>query len=216
MDSVDDPTRDAEGCGQFPKAITIMVSIEELIRRAAKGDRQALDALFNAAKDAEANARFQDAAYLYREAAISFRIAAFRERAQKEEAESRVRSSTACIALIENVLSSTGTIPLLQPRVKQFDREAIREVVVEDAVFANGTRDVLPLLEERLSALGVQFFSPGGSIERKLTVLLWTLFAGVTPTSEHALWQKDPLVRLLVEYTCGLLEQRLQVRRADA
>lgn len=186
-----------------------MDNIDELIRRSTKGEREALDELFSLAKKADEASQFQDATRLYREAAISFRISASRERSHSEEARSVAQAVTDELTLIEHMLQRTGAISMLGSKSLHVDREAIREIVIEDSSFESATQQTLPLLEGRLSKLGLHFSSPGGSIERKLTVLLWTLYSGVVETQEHALWQKDPIVRLAVQYISSLLEERL-------
>jgi hypothetical protein len=192
-----------------------MASASELIRRSTAGDRQALEDLFLLATQARESGQFQEAATLFREAAICFRISTFRERSHKEAAESSALSLSTTLTLIDRMLVLTDAIPPLSVKRKDIDREEIRKLVVEDPAFWKATDGVMSFLEDRLSKLGIHFFSPGGSVERKLTSFLCTLYSGDRRGREEELWQTDPVVRLAVHSVCAVLEKMWNSPRTD-
>ena len=189
-----------------------MNDVADLIRRATVGDREALEKLLDQAKRAEADGEIQEAARLFREAAICFRISASRERTHKEAAEAAAKGAAERLALLSEMMERTAVVPSLRARASDVDRNAIWECVVGPLIHVSPTRQVIGLLEELLQEEGVEFSAPGGTIQRKLTGLLWTLYCGASPPPEE-FWQQSPLVRLAVEYVCLELETRLGFSR---
>src|SRR5580704_2161570 len=66
----------------------------------------------------------------------------------------------------------------------QIDDECIRRVVVEQLLYEERFAPVFGYLEQELSGLGMQFYSPGGSIQRRVWTLLRELF-GLEIKSEY-------------------------------
>lgn len=70
------------------QVIQLNNNYNELSRRAAKGDKDAQKAIFEMAEQCEKDKSFKKAAELYREAAMDYRIAAFRNKMRTESPES--------------------------------------------------------------------------------------------------------------------------------
>lgn len=158
---------------------------DELIRQAVKGDRQAMDELFALAEAQMANEHSQDAALLFREAAIAFRISASRNLTHAMEAEGQgqwmvtVRDTYA--KWIKQNPNGFRPIPRALPGITH---DFIARIVLDQLPNEKEFLDVLDLLEQALSRLGMKFYSPGGSIQRRALQLLGEVF-GLTPVSGY-------------------------------
>jgi hypothetical protein len=73
--------------------------------------------------------------------------------------------------------------------------ECIRRVVIEQLWGSDRFNPIFAYLEEILTALGMQFYSPGGSVQRRVCILLAELF-GVGVTPEYVKYAKNPAVRV--------------------
>ena len=187
-----------------------MDDLSKLISRSTAGDRNALDELFEMAKKAEEGGRHAESSRLFREAAISFRISAFRERAHREHAENTAKSVAAELKLITRILDLTGFVQNLDRSAMTIDQELVRKLVVEDIRFDESTAGIFPLLARRLAERGMHFSSPGGSIQRKLTVFLWSVYSDFTRNAEREIWLQDSVVRLAVHYIMSIIESRIK------
>jgi hypothetical protein len=70
---------------------------------------------------------------------------------------------------------------VVAPRI---DDECVRRIVVEQLLHEERFASVFIYLDRELSALGMQFYSPGGSVQRRVWVLLGELF-GLRDKSEY-------------------------------
>jgi hypothetical protein len=70
---------------------------------------------------------------------------------------------------------------VVAPRI---DDECICRVLVDELLHEERFAPLFIYLEDELSALGMQFYSPGGSIQRRVWVLLGELF-GLRDKSEY-------------------------------
>jgi hypothetical protein len=152
-------------------------SYEELSRRATKGDENALRDLFSLAEQHEAETNFQEATVAFRDAAVAYRISAFRNLARAEDTESRVVWLSAERDIYKSWISANQSglreLPYCEPSVTS---ECIRDIVVDQLLGEESFTPVFLFLEESLSALGMQFYSPGGSIQRRVCQLLGEVF----------------------------------------
>ena len=152
-------------------------SYEELSRHATKGDENALRKLFCLAQEREAENNFQDATVTFRDAAISYRISAFRNLARAEDAESRVVWLSEERDIYKRWISANPNglreLPYCAPDVTS---GRIWSIVIAQLSNEKSFIPVFMLLEESLSAMGMEFSSPGGSIQRRVCRLLEEVF----------------------------------------
>lgn len=150
---------------------------QELSRRARKRDDNALRKLFTHAERCEDEKDFREAALAFREAASAYRISASRNLARAEDAESRAAWLSVVCDLyqrwIEANPSGLRDLPYDAPSVT---RECIGHVVVFELLHEESFAPIFLFLEESLSAAGMEFFSPGGSIQRRVCWLLGEVF----------------------------------------
>lgn len=174
-------------------------SQKELARQAIKGDRDAISSLMKLGEDFEKNGKFQEAAEAYRSAAQAYRIQEGiilpqKNRAEAEASDLKFKNSLFTKWISENP-SGSPSLPYKNDKINdEFIRETILEKVLKDE---EGVR-LLRLLEDRLSDLGFDFFSPGGTIQRRATWLLKIMY-GLTQEGENEEALKDPEARVLLE-----------------
>ena len=150
---------------------------KELSKKADKGDNHALRELFNLADKFHAEGSYQQAANIFRDTAIAYRISAFRNLACAEHAE----SESAWLKKVEQIYQrwlegnpqGMRSIPYVAEGV---DLESIRTVIVDQLTSDPDFQPVFRFLYAKLSDLGMEFYSPGGSIQRKVICLLLELF----------------------------------------
>lgn len=150
---------------------------KELSKKADKGDKHALRELFNLADKIRAEGSYQQAAEIFRDTAISYRISAFRNLARAEQAE----SESAWLKKVEQIyqrwlegnLQGMRSIPYVAAGV---DAEIIRKVIVDQLITDPDFQPVFGFLYAKLADLGMEFYSPGGSIQRKAIYLLLEIF----------------------------------------
>lgn len=96
----------------------------------------------------------------------------------------------------------------------EIDSECIRRVVVEELLYAHGFDYIFDFLEDALTALGVEFFSPGGSIQRRVSYLLLEVFGfGALPSSQYL---QDTAVRVGLDLLADEIEKRCQYAQPGA
>lgn len=160
---------------------------KELSRRATRGDVEAMRELFAYAEQHETEHRFREATEVFRDVAIAYRISAFRNLARAQDAESRVAWLDAVRIIYQKWLDENpnGLRKLPRPE-SEVDHECIRRVVVEQLVKEEPFVNVFRFLEDTLSTLGMEFYSPGGSIQRRVCQLLGEVFGlGISGWSEY-------------------------------
>lgn len=111
-------------------------SYEELSKRATKGDKQALRELFSLGEKLFSEQQFQQAAAVFKDSAISYRILAFRQGARAEDAEKNAASLEIARqiyqAWIEKNPSGLRKTPFPAPRGADLSR--IRDIVYENLI----------------------------------------------------------------------------------
>lgn len=135
-------------------------SYEELSKRATKGDKQALRELFSLGEKLFSDQQFQQAAAVFKDSAISYRILAFRQGARAEDAEKNAASLEIARqiyqAWIEKNPSGLRKTPFPAPPGADLSR--IRDIVYENLIHDS---TLFPLFEYLFSVLhkfGVEFF----------------------------------------------------------
>lgn len=161
---------------------------EELVRRAVMdGDAAALDQLMALGQQHEAARRFEDASKVFKAAAGAYRLRA-------EESERRS-------ALARSVYQKWFDANLCELRdwssqAQNVDGECIRSVIVDQLWGNEQFNPVFIYLEEVLAVLGMQFYSPGGSVPRRIWVLLTELFGLEKRSKELSKYLDSEAVRV--------------------
>ncbi|MFC1665589.1 hypothetical protein ACFL17_08185 [Pseudomonadota bacterium] len=150
---------------------------DELSRRATKGDKDALRELFTLAEQEEGKKKFKEATVVFRDAAIAYRISAFRNLARAEDAESHA----AWLATQQSIYrkwideNPNGLRELPYP-ASGVTRGCIQKVVFGPLSHEESFSNLFLFLEESLSEIGMEFFSPGGTVQRRVCTLLGEVF----------------------------------------
>src|SRR5690606_4617198 len=121
--------------------------------------------------------RFEEAAKVFHDSAIAYRISAFRNlnRAEQAEGEANWHRSVTEIYRLWVAKNPSGLRELPYP-ANGITTQDIRRLIVNQ-IFQDGSfAAVFRLLEFTLESLGVHCYSPGGSIQRRTTALLSEVF----------------------------------------
>lgn len=182
---------------------------EELSRRATKGDDSALRELFTLAEQREGEKDFQGAIVAFRDAAIAYRISAFRNLARANDAESSEAWSSAVRDLykwwIDANPSGLRELPYSAPNITY---DCIRSVVVDQLLGEEFFIPIFVFLEDSLTEMGMQFYSPGGSIQRRACQLVGEVFGlGYGEKSEYL---SDQSVRIALDFIVDEVAKRCQ------
>ena len=148
-----------------------------LERRALEGDSAAIRELFRYGEKQNKEKNYSEAATAYRDAAIAYRISASRNLERAEDAERRVRWSTFKEEIYQNWIKDNpnGLRDLPFPE-SWISKECIRNIVVEELLDDDLFSQYFYYLQVVLSEMGVRFYSPGGSIQRRVIGLLAEYF----------------------------------------
>lgn len=157
---------------------------EELIRLSTKGDEKALEDLFNLAERLSAKKKYEESTKAFHDAAISYRIAAFRNSGLAESANGEIYWLNEEIKLMKRwiELNPSGLRPL--PRVIEgiTNEKIILEILKNEIWTDNQLSTHIQLLEIALQNTGMEFYSPGGSSLRRILQLM-TGYYGISPSS---------------------------------
>jgi hypothetical protein len=166
---------------------------DDLSRRGIKGDLQALDELMTLGTKSNAEGQFENAVKAFKEAAIGFRMSDLRNRWRAEAAEEQAKWADEVRKIYQTwIEENPGGFRQWSNMVPGIDRERIRQVVIEQLLHEEGFAQIFPYLERVLSDLGMEFYSPGGSVQRRVCVLVCELF-GLEP---HSKWLDHSAVRI--------------------
>jgi hypothetical protein len=182
--------------------------MDALARRAASGDRDAQRKLEDLAQQFLDRGEFLDAATAFKELAIAFRIAegnATSAFAAKAEGEAWLRAKC---GIFERWISGHGQAEPI-PRTDLPKVEWHEYVLLLDrAGESEHVACLIQLLGEALEARGIEFFSPGGSLRRWATLLLWGMANGKPFVPAHEELLKTPLVRVPLDLLADVLGER--------
>lgn len=157
---------------------------EELIRLSTKGDEKALEDLFNLAEKLSVKKKHEESTKAFRDAAISYRIAAFRNSGLAESAKGEVYWLNEEIKLMKRwiEINPSGLRPL--PRlVEGITSENIILEILKNEIWTDNQFSILiQFLETALQKIRIEFYSPGGSSLRKILQLMNGYF-GISPSS---------------------------------
>jgi hypothetical protein len=188
---------------------------EDLSRRATKGDVNALGELFKLAERRESEENYQEATISFRDSAIAYRISASRNLARAEDAEYRAAwSSTVCDIYkrwIEGNPCGLRELPYVAPGITG---ECIRNVVVDQLLREESFIPVFHFLQQSLSAMGMEFFSPGGSIQRVVCWLLGDAFG--LYGSNRSEFLSNSAVRVGLDLLADEVAKRCRTAQQDA
>lgn len=180
---------------------------EALSRRATKGDKQALADLFALAESYQAQDRVKEAMTTYRDAAISYRIAAFRNLSLAESAGERLnweaRIQDIYRQWIDDNPSGIRSFPYDRLGI---DRDRMNAIVLRQISQDPRFMFLMSYLEDVLSRLGMEFSAPGGTIERRICTLLEELYGFERSGLESYL--NNTSVRIALDQIAAEIERR--------
>lgn len=150
---------------------------EDLIRLSTKGDKLALEALFQLAERLSLENRYEDASKVFRESAISYRIAAFRESGIAQSQDNEVNWLSEELKYIKRWIEQNPTgLRMLPRKIDGISEKYILEVMRDEIWHDDQLGSLIQLLESALEKSGMQFYSPGGSSLRKIISLMCVYF----------------------------------------
>ncbi len=186
---------------------------QELCRLATKGNAKALSNLFSLGEKLEAEKKFQEATVAFRDAAISYRISAFRNSGHTEDALVREQYLIETLNIfrkwIENHPDGFRKLPYFESEIGY---DFIRDTVI-------GNLDefdwVMTLLKKRLLELNMEFYSPGGSIQRRVCQFLDIVFNN-SENDRLRTYLNDFTVRVFVDAVADAVAERYQKYKRDS
>ena len=182
---------------------------QELSRRASKGDADALFELFALAEQRKGEGNFNQATVAFRDAAIGYRTFAFRNLDRVKDADSRsawlAEECNIYRRWIENNPNGLRELPYPAAGIT---RECIRHVVVDQLLEEDSFAALFSFLLTTLSSMGVEFFSPGGSIQRRVCALLGAVFG--LEGSEESECLRNTAVRIALDPIADEVTKRKQ------
>ena len=183
--------------------------VEDLSVRAIKGDPDAVNILFDIAKDCEKNEQYKNAAMAYREMAFACRILASRSREEKAEVEAELVAMTVARTIYARwVRGHPDGMKRLPYPPSGIDREFIRMTVIEELLPDEEFYYVFYFLEDVLTDMGMKFFSPGGSLQRKVCGLLEFVFGLAEARLPYTKFLESTRVRIGLDLVADEIEQR--------
>jgi hypothetical protein len=188
---------------------------EEISRLATKGDANALRDLFKIAEGHESEECFQKATISFRDAAIAYRISAFRNLARAEEAEQQVAQlSVNCDVYKKWIESNPNGMRKLPYQIPGITTQHIKKVVVDQLVKDESFAPIFKFLYYSLSALEMEFFSPGGTLQRRAYWLVGEVF-GFEGREDAAKFLNDISVRVCLDLLADEVVRRYQIYQED-
>ena len=119
------------------------------------------------------NKQFEEAAKVFCEAAISFRLAAYARQIDAEETSARARIASESQSIYAEWLARRKDLVLTRPSYyPPVTTKTVQDIVLFQFFDNPEVEHVLRFLEIHLSQCGVEFFSPGGSLQRYVVRLL--------------------------------------------
>ena len=183
--------------------------VEDLSIRAIKGDPDAVNVLFDIAKDCEKNKQYENAAMAYREMAFACRILASRSREEKAEVEDELDvmalKGGICLWWIESHPDGMKKLPRTPSDI---DSEFIRRTLIEELLPDEKINFVFYYLEDVLTDMGMKFFSPGGSLQRKVCGLLEFVFGLAEARLPYTKFLESTRVRIGLDLVADEIERR--------
>jgi hypothetical protein len=150
----------------------------DLVKRATKGERSAIDELFSIGETNLEGGDLRLAATAFKDAAISFRIQSFRNSALAEKnlanAHSLSRDKRVIVRWIKN---HSKDYPKAYPANVKIDEKLLFDIV-QQLLNEYDYAKIHDYLYDVLTELGVEFFSPGGSPQRRIAMLTFELLSG--------------------------------------
>lgn len=188
------------------------MNYRELIRLSTKGDQQALDDLFALAEKLTAEKKHEEAAKVFRESAISYRISAFRNSALSESSNGKVYWLNEEIKLIKHwiQLNPSGLRPLPRKIDGLISEKIILEILKNEIWPDSQFSSLIQLLETALQNNGMEFYSPGGSSLRRILQLMETYF-GINEFCGTYLDYLD--VRIYIDLLANEVENRFNASK---
>lgn len=174
-------------------------NVEEIARRALKGDKDALKELLSEGDALLSASSFEMAANVLKEAAICYRIALFRERANHETVQRHVVELRAEVDYLRSqLLRHWKALQIDIPADKDTSEESIINAYRRSITWTTDIEESRNTLLRLWSDQGVRFSSPGGSVDRKVVGTLKKLFDTLreSPETLHQRFSKEELIAI--------------------
>lgn len=175
---------------------------QELSLRASKGDEEALAELFSAGEKFEFNGQFKEASTAFKDSAVAYRIAAFRSKAQAEDAIAgkryQIQLSQVLTDWIKNNPEGMRNLPRKVP--------GLTEPVICELVARNREElsALLVILYNKRSKLGKGF--SWARTENYVCGHLGAYFDGrIIPDSAY---MRNPTIRVLLDSIANVVEAK--------
>ena len=179
---------------------------EELVRRAViNGDASAADQLIKIGERHQGEGRFEDAAKMYKAVAG----------ANLMRGKDVEHSAAAALDIYRRRFDAhLCELRDWSGQAHKVDREYIRRVVVEQLWSDQQFAPIFAYLEDVLTELGMQFYSPGGSVPRRVWLLLTELLGVEKRSKELSKYLDSVPVRVGLDLLASEVVKRCDVRQA--
>jgi hypothetical protein len=186
----------------------------DLTSRAVRGEKDALRDLFALADGYKDQGKLKEAAEAFRESAIAFRITAFHNLNRAETAESLAKwHATVCEIYKLWIKENPDGFRALPLPAVELSKEDIRRIVTEELLHESTFGGVFDHLQVMLTSLGMQFYSPGGSIQRRVCILLEEIFGLGTGYGPEFISNHD--VRICLDLLAAEIIKRRETISSD-
>ena len=188
---------------------------EEISRLATKGDNDAIRELFKLAELRESEGNFKDASILFRESAIAYRISASRNLARIDDVHQEIiRLMVASDIYKKWIESNPNGMRKLPYQIPGITTQHIKKVVVDQLVKDESFAPIFKFLYYSLSALEMEFFSPGGTLQRRAYWLVGEVF-GFEGREDASKFLNDISVRVCLDLLADEVVRRYQIHQED-
>ena len=183
--------------------------VEGLSIRAIKGEPDAVNTLFDIAKDCEKNEQYENAAMAYREMAFACRILASRSREEKAEVEDKLARREVSLAIAAWWIGEHPDGMKELPRLPSgIDNEFIRRTTIDELLPDEKFNLVFRYFEDVLTRMGMEFYSPGGSLQRRVWGMLNIMFGLDKNSPPYTKFHQANAVRVGMDLLADEIERR--------
>jgi hypothetical protein len=180
-----------------------------LIHLSTKGNEAATQELFDRGQKASDDGDFKTAAMYFKEAAISFRIAAFGQQARKEALSNALKGSESIKDNLTELLVSCIDAAGVETPTTDIDSGALKEMVHSHILCSRPLAPIVDLLRWRLTKLDQAHDGPHSSFETRLLILLGLSLGAAGYTSRMEPSMEDPIVREIMKRIAADAVERL-------
>jgi hypothetical protein len=183
----------------------------ELVRQSTRGDDDATKKLFSLGEERASAGDFLGASEAFKDAAIAYRIARSREKGSRESSQNASRYDEAIRDMYRDwiVANPHGAkpLPIDQQEAGWLDRFPTTEFI--DLAKESPFDIIYYHLENELSRRGVEFFSPGGSIQRRVSQIAKVMI-GMNVNAEYSQLLGDIEIRVPMDLIVDEVTRRAE------